>query len=194
MPRPSWSARPAALLRGLTLIELMVGIAILVVLATLAAPSFLRQIHTARLSAASSDLMATLARARGEAIRRGQRITVCRSQDGSTCSTDAAQRWDTGWLVFQDTNANSALDTGEAVLSRTPAAGTQLLVRGNLAFQDRIFFRPSGEASGNGTLRVCSTASSLPDAERARDLVVIRTGRVVLTTPAAVSSACEAKS
>ena len=72
--------------RGLTLIELMVTLSVLAILATLAVPSFQRQIAAARLSEASNELLLATARARTEAIRLGQRVTVCKSSNGAKLS------------------------------------------------------------------------------------------------------------
>ena len=185
-----WSARPGPCTQGLTLIELMMGLAIAAILATLSAPAFLRQINGSRLSTASSDLMASLALARGEAIRTGMRVTVCRSVDGSTCDTAAPAHWNRGWITFQDINADGVRDPGERLVHAWPAMPAQVIAIGNTQVADRIGFRPSGSTQANGTLRVCNTSASLPDDQRARDLVVIRTGRVVLTSPGSVSPQC----
>lgn len=60
---------PAA--RGLTLLELIIALAVLAVLSSLALPSMGRQIERHRLLAAAETLAADLAEARFEAARRG---------------------------------------------------------------------------------------------------------------------------
>lgn len=57
--------------RGLTLVELVIALAILAVLGTLALPSMGRQIERHRLQAAAQALAADLGEARFEAARRG---------------------------------------------------------------------------------------------------------------------------
>lgn len=192
MPSIPWTVRPRIPPHGVTLIELMIGLAIAAILATLSAPAFLRQINTSRLDAASSELMGSLARARGEAIRLGVRVTVCRSSDASNCATGSPARWQSGWITFQDTNANGERDAGEPLIHAAPALAAQVVAVGNASVSDRVSFRPSGTTAVNGTLRVCSGSASLPNDLRAHDLVVIRTGRIVLERGTNVPPGCPA--
>jgi type IV fimbrial biogenesis protein FimT len=60
--------------RGLTLLELLIAIAVLAILSTLALPSMGRQLERHRLLAAAEALAADLAEARFEAARRGQAL------------------------------------------------------------------------------------------------------------------------
>ena len=78
------SCRRARSLSGLTLIELLVGIALSAALMTLAAPSFRTQIAASQLTSATNALLGSLTQARAQAIRLGQRVTVCRSNDQTT--------------------------------------------------------------------------------------------------------------
>jgi type IV fimbrial biogenesis protein FimT len=185
-PFPSRAARA----RGLSLIELMVAVAVVAVLATLGAPSFMRQMAASRLSSAATDLTAALMQARTQAITSGFRVTLCRSEDQTHCDLTSAARWDRGWIVFQDADANGARAAAETITFRVSALPGDLVVSGNQPVRDRISFRPSGQAGVSGSLRLCSTSSSLKDDERARDLVLINNGRVVSTRAAAVSSTC----
>ncbi len=54
--------------RGFTLVELMVTIAILVIIATMAAPSFIRSIRTIQLQRDTQDFIGALQDARAQAI------------------------------------------------------------------------------------------------------------------------------
>jgi len=62
--------------RGLTLIEVMVGIAIAAIMAGLAAPSFLGSINRGRLEGAVANFGIDLQYARSEAIRRRTTATA----------------------------------------------------------------------------------------------------------------------
>lgn len=80
---------------GVTLIELMIAIAVLAVLLGIGIPSFQETIRTNRVAAITNDLVAALQFARSEAVRRGENVTVCSSNDQSTCSG----AWSNGWVV-----------------------------------------------------------------------------------------------
>ncbi len=87
---------------GFTLVELMVTLAILIILTTIAVPGMTDLIRDARLSSQSDLLASTLNAARLEAIKRRQNVTVCPATDANTstaCSGNAGD-WSTGILVF----------------------------------------------------------------------------------------------
>ena len=61
---------------GFTLVELMVTLAVLVILATLAAPSFARFIEKSRLRGAADDVVNLIEIARSEAVKRQRDVDV----------------------------------------------------------------------------------------------------------------------
>jgi len=174
---------------------------LLIILMTLAAPSFQRQIASSRLSAAANDLQSALARARSEAIRRGSRVSVCASSDGVSCSTASTPEWNAGWLVFVDptrAGSNASVDGGEEVLQRGQPTAANVLIRGGGDTVKYASFSADGRsklmsgATQIGVWRVCSTSAALSDDERARDLCLSPTGRVTMQRPSGVSAVCEA--
>lgn len=102
--------------RGFTLIELMVTIAVLAIVVTMAAPSFTTMINNNRSAALGEELATALNFARSEAVRRGSRVSICASGDGASCS--GANTWTQGWIVFAD-NATSDI-------ANSPTVGTVL--------------------------------------------------------------------
>ena len=97
-----------------TLIELMITIAVAAVVLTLGVPGFGRVIERNQLSAHINEMVSTLHFARSEAIRRNKAITVCHSNDGSTCG---GVGYEDGWLMFfDDNNDGDYSDTGEELL------------------------------------------------------------------------------
>lgn len=80
---------------GFTLIELMVTISVLAVLLGVGVPSFQATIQGNRITTTANDLVAALQLARSEAVRRGVNVTVCSSNNQSTCSG----AWTNGWVV-----------------------------------------------------------------------------------------------
>lgn len=86
--------------RGFTLIELMVTIAVLAIVVSIAAPSFTSMINNNRSVALGEELTGAFNLARSEAVKRGDRVSICASSDGASCS--AAGTWNQGWIVFTD--------------------------------------------------------------------------------------------
>lgn len=107
---------------GFTVIELMVAVAILAVLATLAAPSFTPLIERWRVRQAAEGLQSTLFYARAEAIRRGGGVILQKLPQGTDGCTQAATSadWGCGWVLYADANGNGQMDSTEE-LSRMDA-------------------------------------------------------------------------
>jgi type IV fimbrial biogenesis protein FimT len=96
--------------RGFTLMELLVTLAIAGTILTLGIPAFRDFMRNGRLTGAANELLITVVRARGEAVRRQTVVSVCPSttpdQAGATCSGSATQ----GYIAFIDTNSNCIRD------------------------------------------------------------------------------------
>lgn len=90
---------------GFTLIELMVVVAIVAILASLAAPSFRTLLVRRTVLAAADTLVSDITLARSEALKRSAAVTICRSTNGSTCNTTVGS-WSVGWIVFVDLNGD----------------------------------------------------------------------------------------
>lgn len=184
---------------GVTLIELMVGLVIMAILLGVGVPSFRSFIAGNRLTSSSNELVSALALARSEAVRRGTRITVCKSADGAACTT--AGGWQQGWLVFTDqtrATANATVDAGEAVIVRGQAVPTPVVILGGATAQNFVSFAADGTtrnmagALQGGRIRVCYANDALSNARRARDIEVLNTGRLATTNPGNVDASCAA--
>lgn len=159
-------ARPRE--RGLTLIELMVGLAVMAIAMALSAPQFSQWGRGTRVVTQGADIQNSLAYARSESLRRGVRVAVCRSAQPRAASPacSATGSWADGWLVFVDNvhvtgNAAGTVDGIDSVLRiGDTAAGSVIEVTGNLG--GWVAYSPQGlvrTAAGpaNGSFRVCQS-------------------------------------
>lgn len=180
---------------GFTLIEALVAMAVLAILAALAAPSFQSMIASSRLSSTSSELVTTFAQAKTNAIRLGQRVTVCMSANGTQCATSGD--WTQGWIMFNDTThsgTDAVVDSGEKIVLYAPSLPNGLSIKSsNLKYVSYAADGTAKTMNGGflaGTLRVCNVSTSLSNDTRARDLILSSVGRLRVDQPSAVTASC----
>jgi type IV fimbrial biogenesis protein FimT len=88
---------------GFTIIELMIAMVVLAILLAAAAPMFNNLIKNNRMISEAYALRATFNNARSEALARRTDVTVCRSNDGATCTAHTpAGSWSEGYIAFSD--------------------------------------------------------------------------------------------
>lgn len=162
---------------GFTLIELVVVLTVIGVLAVVAVPGLRSMVVANRLTAQSNELLAALQSARMESMRRNVRVIVCRSADGTSCSSGTT--WP-GYIVFVDRNRNDTLDTGEILRVGTVEDSQIQLVESSNVTGDNFAFRPDGMAREgtsllNARLRFCATVRR--PTQNVRDVVILSGSR-----------------
>jgi type IV fimbrial biogenesis protein FimT len=163
---------------GFTLVEMLVVVAIASTLMALAVPSLRAVGDSMRLTAASNGFLAHLYLARSEAIKRRARVVMCKSANGTNCST--AGGWEQGRVVFHDANNNGLLDAGEVVIAIEDRLHPELRLTGNASVARYVSFDPNGttrQVGGGfqaGTLTLCRQALG---GNEARQIVVNVLGR-----------------
>jgi type IV fimbrial biogenesis protein FimT len=160
--------------RGFTLLELCVGLGLVALLASLAAPSMRSSLRSAAIRAATYELMAGLQQTRGTAIVESRAGVLCLADAAGDCRAtgDPAP----AWRAFLED------DSGSRTLF-TRALPRDVTVRGSRA---RIRFSARALAASAATLTICDAQGIAAP----RAIVISQTARARLAT--AADDACRA--
>jgi len=147
-------------MRGVTLLELMIALLIASVMLTLGIPSFRAVLDNQRLTVANNEMVMTLNLAKSEAIKRVAYVTVCKSNNGVSCTGGSA--WNDGWIVFANTGVANlgSIDVGDEVIRINQKLRDSIDLTPSGTIANFVSFRPSGTvgtsvANMTGTLTVC---------------------------------------
>lgn len=153
---------------GFTFVETLIVCTLVLLLATLAMPSFATWQQRQRIEACVQLLLASMSYARSEAIRVGLPVVICRSDGSGRCAAGGGYDfgrartpvdWASGWVVVLETGY------GQRVLrTHVPASGVRISGAANA-----IRFRPpAGQVIGGfRSFEVASTGVSYGASARA---------------------------
>lgn len=180
---------------GFTLLEMMLVVTLLAVILGVGLPNFREFIRNSRMTAATNDIVTDFNLARSESVKRRVPVTLCKSQNGTSCDADATAPF-RSWIVFVDdadaavvngNDGNGVVDANEVVLRQRTIADT-ITVYTNANARLAIF-QPTGfprvTAGGHvSDFRLCDdrkNAISVGGSSAARAIRILPTGRPVAT-------------
>ncbi|MFK7852759.1 MAG: GspH/FimT family pseudopilin [Granulosicoccus sp.] len=113
-------------IKGFTLIELMVAVAIAGILLAVGVPSFAAAVKESRISSQYNSLVGSLYLARSEAVKGPGQVTVCPRKNKGSEECGGKSDWENGWLVFIDNTRVSGeteakVDTADEIIQIEPA-------------------------------------------------------------------------
>jgi type IV fimbrial biogenesis protein FimT len=169
---------------GLTLIELLIGLAIASILACLAVPVYSDWIADYQVLNHAQKLAGTMSIARTEAVKRGRPVNLCKSADLRDCATTGG--WEEGYIVHVDGDRDGAVDAGERALRVEGPATPGITIRGNRPVADYVSYTGLGTTRllrgglQMGTFTVCKSG------RRSVDVVLAHSGRPRIQRTAAI--------
>ena len=169
----SSSSRSRIRQHGFTLQELLVSLAVGGALVSGGA-GLHAAVQDSRQTTVANELVTHLNLARSEAIKRHTRVSVCPTQDQSTClAADGRYTfWQYGWLIYADENHNGEPEPAE-IIRVQPPADARLVIRTSHG-RPEITYQTTGTAGGStATFAVCGANG----AQGARYVTVSNTGR-----------------
>ena len=121
--------------RAFTLVELMVTVAVLAIILSIAVPSFSELIRANRAQTQAGLLLNSFNLARSEAIKRGAEVRVTALSDDD---------WHLGWRIWVDSNGNNTLDNGELIRVFPAWGGTDTLISTTTPPTTQVVFSAEG--------------------------------------------------
>jgi type IV fimbrial biogenesis protein FimT len=159
-------------LRGFTMVELIITVAIAAIVLTLAIPSFSSIIKNNRQTTMLNEFTSYFLYAKSEAVTRGTAVTFCpRNTAGTNC--DASANWDDGWVVFIDVNGNGSKDAGDTIKKVHEAINNDFDISSSPSLTE-ITITPRGFVLSESTFTFCDSRG----ASFARAKILRKTGRM----------------
>lgn len=155
--------------KGFSLVQLLIGLAVIGILAQLASPAFSELIASQRRQVSANELANGLQIARTEAILRQQAVVMHALEED----------WSRGWRIIVDRSGQGHMDPDNPVLVERRSNGLTP-VKGNLWLKQFVRFtsvgwlNPNNSTSMGGTLHICAWDQAVSH----HQIVLAATGRI----------------
>jgi type IV fimbrial biogenesis protein FimT len=191
--------------RGFTLVELLVVIALLGIIASLAAPDLRSAIVRNKVASLSNEFATALQQARALAVSRNSCVELCMSTQGTTSTTcNGGNRPGTelngqGWFIFENPTCEasasgvSAADVGGTVIQQRTGEGeginaalrgTGYTISRSVGTAASVLFDPRGYAHliGSGIFQIAPprSVSTLNGQDYRRTICIDAAGRTTV--------------
>jgi len=164
---------------GFTLLELMITVAIAGILLGVGVPSLRNMMINNRVTSYSNDFTSSLYLTRSEAVKRGTRVTMCKSTNGTACA--AGGDWQQGWVIFEDDNSDGAFAAND-VIQVHEAFATNVTLTGAGATGAYVSFIANGTAQTTSGIAQAGTMT-VSMSGNTRTITLTSVGRVSVTHP-----------
>ena len=165
--------------QGFSLIELLMGLAIVGIVLLLVSPAFAGLKESNHREESAKSLVSGLRSARSEAIARGQVVIIHAIEDD----------WSQGWRIILDVSGKGHEDPDNPLLVER-RSGMGVAIMGNRYIKTAIRFGPlGGPVAGGfqaGTLHVCAAR----EAQSQHQVVLASNGRISLRSKRAAQALC----
>lgn len=186
-------------IKGFTIVELVITVALLAVMLALAVPNFKSAFQRNALATTSNRIVNSMMLARSEAINRNTSVTMCNIFDATplvyplSCTNDGL--WETGWRVWVDLDGNGPndIDQNEEILVEDGLPAGYTLRSRDGVYANIITFDTTGVSTGDlaGGTDVFRLCDEEQDLVRSRDIFVNAVGRVWVSRAAGSVDNCQ---
>ena len=125
-----------------------------------------------QLYAVATDFSNQLQLTRNSAIQRNQKVTLCKSDDGTQCNTSA--NWEEGWILFENLDGDGRVDSGDTILHAHNPLPNGITLRGVGNFKNRVTYKPTGDSTSFSRLVFCDQG----DLTGSQVIYISSTGRI----------------
>ena len=138
--------------KGFTLIELMVTIAVAAILVSIALPSFRNLIVSNRLNTLATEMVDAVSFARSESVKRNSPVVFCRAASATATVCDSGSFW-AHWVILAGTDV---IRMGEVNSHNSTIEVSSDLTDEEVVFGGDGLARTNGNIISESTISICS--------------------------------------